>query len=123
MGMFDYLTHEGVRYQTKDTPDQYLSEYRIVNGRLLTDEWHMEEVPKAERPHPEAPDGDLLAILGCMRRVVDRTDVDLNWHGYINMVPDDGSGGECLAKFTDGDLVLFDRLPIQSESQPAGSRT
>jgi len=35
MGMFDYVVYEGRRYQTKDTPDQYTSVYRIVRGRLL----------------------------------------------------------------------------------------
>jgi len=112
MGMFDYITHEGRRYQTKDTPDQYLSEYRIVNGRLLGDEWHTESVPKAERPHPDAPDDSFLALVGCMRRVIDKADIDLNWHGYIDMVPDigDDDDADYRAKFTDGNLVSFERL-------------
>lgn len=112
MGMFDYITHDGRRYQTKDTPDQYLSEYRILNGRLLGDEWHNETVPKAERPYPNAPDGSLMALVGCMRRVIDKADVDLNWHGYIYMVPDVGDHDDFdyRAKFTDGNLVAFERL-------------
>lgn len=108
--MFDYITHEGKRYQTKDTADQYLSDYRIVNGRLVTDQWHQEIVPKAERPYPDAPDSDIRGLFGSLRRVIDRPDVDLNWHGYIEMVPDDGSGGDYRAKFTDGTLVEFIRL-------------
>lgn len=115
MGMFDYVKHEGRLYQTKDTPDQYMTVYRIVNGRLLGDEWHVEEVPKSERPHPDAPDDDIRSLFGCMRRVVDKADIDLEWHGYIDMVPDDGSGGDYRAKFTDGTLVEFVRLPELSE--------
>lgn len=112
MGMFDYITHEGRRYQTKDTPDQYLSEYRIVNGRLLGDVWHMESVPKAQCPYPDAPESSLLSIVGCMQRVIDKADVDLNWHGYIHMVPDvgDDDSADYRAKFTDGNLVAFERL-------------
>ncbi len=104
--MFDYLIHEGKQYQTKDTPDQYMSEYRIVNGRLLGDEWHMESVPKSERPHPDAPDDSLLAMSGCMKRVIDKPNVDLNWHGYLYL---SGNGDLYRAKFTDGTLVAFER--------------
>ena len=102
MGMYDYVTHEGKRYQSKDTPDQGMSEYRIVGGRLLGDEWHYEMVPESERPDPQC------LILGCMRRIIDTADVDLNWHGYLYM-----SAGEeeqyatYRAKFTDGNLVEF----------------
>lgn len=110
MGMFDYLTHEGRRYQTKDTPDQYLSEYRIVNGRLLGDEWHMESVPKAERPYPDEPDDSIMSFCGSMRRVIDKADIDLNWHGYIYAVPDAGSSGLYRAKFADGTLVAFEQI-------------
>ncbi len=109
MGMFDYVTHEGRRYQTKDTPDQYLSEYRIVNGRLLGDEWHSATVPKAERPYPDAPDDSIDAWIGSMRRVIDKADVDLNWHGYLDMV--DEELADYRAKFSDGNLVSFERLP------------
>jgi len=113
MGMFDYVTHEGRRYQTKDTPDQYLSEYRIVNGRLIGDEWHMETVPKAERPYPDAPEGDIRSFIGSMCRVIDKADIDLNWHGYLDLVPDCGDQEgfvDYRAKFTDGNLVSFERV-------------
>ncbi|MFL6600787.1 MAG: hypothetical protein ACJ8R9_05595 [Steroidobacteraceae bacterium] len=109
MGMFDYVLHEGRRYQTKDTPDLCLTEYRIVNNRLVWDEYHFEEVPNAERPYPNG-DG-LLRLVGCLRRVIDRHNVDLVWHGYLHMIPEDGSEGSFRAKFTDGVLVAFERLP------------
>jgi hypothetical protein len=108
MGMFDYITHEGSRYQTKDTPDQYLSEYRIENGRLVFDEYHVEDVPKEQRPYPD--DDGLLGWIGSQRRIIDQSSVDQHWHGYIDMVPDDGSGGSFRAKFTDGNLVSFELL-------------
>lgn len=123
MGMFDYVTHEGRRYQTNDTPDQYLSEYRIVNGRLLGDEWHFEAVPKGERPYPDAPDDSIEALFGSMRRVIDKADVDLNWHGYLDMVPDWELNEEWVdyrAKFTDGNLVSFERLPSSAGESRGG---
>jgi hypothetical protein len=105
--MFDYVLHEGRRYQTKDTPDQYMSEYRIVDGRLLWDEYHMESVPKQQRPHPD--DDGILGLIGSLKRVVDKENVDQNWHGYLYMVPDigDPDRGTYRAKFTDGTLVEF----------------
>jgi hypothetical protein len=118
--MFDYVLHEGRRFQTKDTPDQDLSEYRIENGRLVFDEYHMEEVPKAERPYPN--DDGLMGLVGSERRVVDKPNVDQNWHGYLYMVPDigDPDDGEYRAKFTDGSLVEFVRLSdsTSGESKP-----
>lgn len=102
MGMFDYVTHEGQRYQCKDTPDQFLSEYRIVGGRLLGDEWHTEIVPWNERPYPLAKGG--MHICGSLRRVIDQADIDQNWHGYLWLWPEEGKT-EMRAKFTDGNLV------------------
>lgn len=34
MGMFDYLYYKGKEYQTKDTPDQYLSTYELRDDGL-----------------------------------------------------------------------------------------
>ncbi|HYC01603.1 MAG TPA: hypothetical protein VEC57_20905 [Candidatus Limnocylindrales bacterium] len=105
MGMFDYVIHEGVEYQCKDTPDQYMSQYRIINRRLIGDEWHMEDVPWNERRYPL--EKGIMHLCGSMRRVIDRADVDQNWHGYLYLT----GGGQRLpryrAKFTDGNLVEF----------------
>ena len=34
MGMFDYITYGGTQYQTKDTPDQFMSNYEIRGDEL-----------------------------------------------------------------------------------------
>ena len=34
MGMFDHITYEGIQYQTKDTPDQGISDYEIRGNEL-----------------------------------------------------------------------------------------
>lgn len=48
MGMFDWITYKGVRYQTKDTPDQLLTEYEIRDDGTLwaeksDDEWTVDD--------------------------------------------------------------------------------
>lgn len=115
MGMFDYLIHDGVEYQTKDTADQYMSEYRIVNGRLIGDEWHLEPVPKAERPHPDAPDGSLDSFIGSVRRVVDKADVDQNYHGYLWAIGGAPDYQRYRAKFTNGNLVEW--CPVSEDGK------
>jgi hypothetical protein len=107
MGVFDYVKHDGRRYQTKDTPDQWMHEYRIVGGRLLGDEWHTELVPKAERPYPDAADDDMMSFVGSVRVVIDKADVDQNWHGYLDLAEDEPPYRSHRAKFTDGNLVEF----------------
>jgi hypothetical protein len=115
MSLFDYLTHEGNEYQTKDLPDMYMSQYRIVGGRLLGDEWHMEDVPEDQLPYaeelknPELSDSQraFYRIAGCVRRVIDKPNIDLNWHGYLYLVTDHEPYDRYRAKFTDGNLVEF----------------
>jgi len=34
MGMFDHITFEGNKYQTKDTPDQGISDYEVRENEL-----------------------------------------------------------------------------------------
>ncbi|HKO88765.1 MAG TPA: hypothetical protein VJU83_09655 [Burkholderiales bacterium] len=107
MGMFDRLHHEGKVYQTKDLSCT-LDELRIVGGRLICDEWHYEDVPKAERPYPDAPEGSLQSICGTIRRVVDRENVDMNYHGILTGCIESGPEyRRFTAKFTDGNLVSF----------------
>ena len=122
MGMFDRIKSElpfpdadaeAVRntedWQTKDL-DCVMDEYTITaSGRLMHDEWHYEEVPKAQRPHPN--DDGLMGLAGSLRREVDRPKVDLNFHGVLNFyaMTKDKRWIEYDAKFTDGTLVEFNR--------------
>lgn len=65
MGMFDYIRCEMLLpetpipapdglFQTKDTDDQYLTEYTITaDGLLMWRPYHMELVPANERPYPD----------------------------------------------------------------------
>lgn len=129
MGMFDTvklvghtLPDEGDQYretewwQTKDF-DCVMEIIRIQNGRLVRDRWHYEDVPKAERPYPDAPDDSLLSLAGSIRTVIDEADVDMNFHGCFNFYTyvgdpnrDDGKWFEYQAKFTDGNLVSITRV-------------
>ena len=114
MGMFDYvrcdmpLPETEVMpkvdlFQTKDTPDQYMTVYTItVDGRLSWRPYHMETVPKEERRFPDAPDDSLLALAGCIRRV-EREPEFLDYHGDIYFYcGHEGSWWEYKARFTEG---------------------
>lgn len=54
MGMFDWVTYKGFRYQTKDTPDQLLTEYEIRDDGTLwversDDEWTVDDTELGAR--------------------------------------------------------------------------
>ena len=45
MGMFDYITYKGEKYQTKDTPNQMMDNYEIQeDGTLWVEEYDAEFV-------------------------------------------------------------------------------
>lgn len=123
MGMYDYVRCEMplpqtdvmpkvVLFQTKDTPDQYLTVYTITaDGRLSWRPYEMEVVPKDERPYPDAPDGDIRGLMGIMRRV-EREPEFLDYHGDLFFYHyHDGTWWEYKARFTEGvcaEIVLED---------------
>jgi len=119
MGMFDHIICEAPLpktsagppssvFQTKDTPDQYMTSYTITaDGRLVWTPYKMDVVPKCERPHP---DEGILGLIASMRRVVKAPEAVLR-HGDIYFYEyDQHSGGECeyMARFTDGVLTKID---------------
>jgi hypothetical protein len=105
MGMFDYVNYKGAIYQTKDLSCVMETLTITEDGRLVHDESHWEPVEKKDRPHPN--DDGLLGMMGSFKTVVDRENVDLNYHGYLNFYrhTDSGKWEEFNAKFTDGKLV------------------
>lgn len=143
MGMFDYIRSEVPlpdgftgELQTKAF-DCTMGEHVITkDGRLvLAILDHTEEVPKAERHYPDAPDDDLRSLIGSVRFIWRHEDA--NFHGIVHFYGSEyltesrqpfreGGGAlhqndECrsaktgellryvehdyLAKFTDGKLV------------------
>ena len=44
MGMFDYITYNGHKYQTKDTAAQSIDNYRILDNQLWYEEYDSEWV-------------------------------------------------------------------------------
>lgn len=129
MGMFDHVVvEEGVdlpefpddaseyTWQTKDFDTLNFTTYKITDdGRLLQEEFHYEEVPKEERPYPDAdPDEEpLKAMAGRMKKVNDGW-TERQYHGIVNFyhaipIDDDPIDGDRMwweydAKFTDGQL-------------------
>lgn len=119
MGMFDDLRCERVMpdgydargrvaFQTKDFECSMVTYEISPEGRMLQPIWRSEEVPKHERPYPDA-DG-LMGLCGSMRTIVEKMH-DMNYHGIVNFYTfdsDDKGGGTWHgynAKFTEGQLV------------------
>jgi hypothetical protein len=104
MGMFDTLHYEDKEYQTKDF-ECIMETYRIVNKRLLKDEYHYEEVPKEQRPYPDGK--GILKMCGCVKKVIDKKDVDVEYHGIFeaHYIDNNKNFHSELFKFTDGNLV------------------
>lgn len=112
MGMFDYLRCEvplpdGAdieQFQTKDFGCDMVEHVITADGRLLLERIDETlEVPKAERPYPNA-DG-LMGLCGSIRTI--RSKHDSNFHGVLNFYSHDKAGvwREYNAKFTDGKLI------------------
>lgn len=125
MGMFDYVQcdyplpdgqiAEGPVFQTKDF-NCFMDIVRITReGRVILQATHYEDVPKAERPEPDAPDSSLMAMRGCIRRVVD-SEYDAEFHGDMHFYDLER---EFIARFTEGQLkwikplTLFEPPPAQ----------
>lgn len=117
MGMFDYIDCRAELpetevpppsriFQTKDTPDQYMTVYTITeDGRLTWRPYEMEVVPKAERPYPD--DDGILGLAGSMRRVEGEPET-LDFHGDIYFYtydPKTRGEWEYRARFTEGRLA------------------
>lgn len=113
MGMFDYVKvnqslpdgWSSDELQSKDFDCTMTTVEITPEGRLMVEDFEYEEVPKAERPHPNGK--GLLALMGSVRKI-NRRWRDLNFHGRFRFYG--GGGGEddwheYEAKFTDGSLV------------------
>jgi hypothetical protein len=83
MGMFDYINFNGIRYQTKEFTRE-MSEYYIENHRLLKSIGHFEEVPKNERPYPNAKEGSIEELCGSIKWIEESKE-DLNYHGIVGI--------------------------------------
>lgn len=118
MGMFDYirclmplpettLMPDGdTLFQTKDTPDQYMTVYTIDDdGRLTWRPYQIEVVPLEERPNPEMP------MRGMWKRVEGDKET-IPYHGDIVFyhLSKDNFWWEYRARFTEGVCVRIDIL-------------
>lgn len=114
-------------WQTKDF-HCVMTTYRITeDGRLEEELWHSEEVPKEERPFPDAdPEEEpFKALMGSVNRVNDGWE-EKDFHGVMNFctiiyeeAPEDYDPLEderenefydYEAKFTDGELEEIRRV-------------
>ena len=130
MGLFDYIKCEmplpetpvpppTSMFQTKDTDDMYMTIHTITaNGRLMWKPYKMVEVPKAERPYPDAPDDDIRSIMGCVKRVEEEPEA-IEFHGDIHFYEShDGGWWEYCARFTDGVCTRITLVEFTPPSSP-----
>lgn len=130
MGMFDYVIcevplpdgWEPDELQSKDF-DCTMTKVRIsAEGRLEIERYESYDVPKAERPYPNAEPGSFEEICGIWGKR-NRHWEDLNFHGDFNFY----GGGfkndwhEYLARFTEGQLVRI--RPLHESAIATGSGT
>lgn len=123
MGMFDYVRCEVPlpdgftgELQTKDFCNDMVTHTITADGRLLLERIdRVEEVPKAERPYPDAPDDDLRSIFGSIRTFTSSSECE--FHGIMNFYGSEGDSAigthkwhEYNAKFTDGKLVEITQI-------------
>jgi hypothetical protein len=129
MGMFDTIkceyplpdAEDGGEFQTKSFGDGFvggfMDDYTITKeGRLIYHKTTYETVPEEERPYfgtPEWEKNPLLQVCGCMRPV-HIEDIDMEYHGYVNMytcAPGSGTTWwEYDIKFTDGVICDVKRV-------------
>lgn len=98
MGMFDYVLWNGDVYQTKDTPNQFMDHYHIIDGKLYEETYRIED-----RSDPSKP--GLEGLAGILTKVDVKT-VESNFTGSINFYDygDDHVWVEYLAVFHNGVL-------------------
>jgi hypothetical protein len=129
MGLFDYIKCEmplpetplppypdenGDKFQTKDTPYQYMTTYTITaDGRLTWRPYDMQTVPVEERPYPDMP------IIGSQRRVEQEPEA-IPFHGDVDFYHY-ASGGwwEYRARFTEGICKAITLLEYRPPDEPA----
>lgn len=127
MGLFDFLKVEvdlpdltkeqieNIKFQTKDTDEQYLVTYRISpEGRLLEPQIKYGTVPEDERPYcKDKPPEERTVVdkfIGSQSCTV-IAEKDLNYHGWLNFYGSIGDDWfEYNAKFTDGKVVEIQRI-------------
>lgn len=142
MGMFDDLTVEyplpdpqaqHINFQTKSLYNT-MSHYILTKeGRLVEEIWDTEMTPQAEKPYPDAPEGSMQFLFGCIRRVEgSQRFIDLNYEGSLLFYGDAQTGElmviniqtgedsehpgprpewfEYLALFWEGNLIKLKRL-------------
>lgn len=108
------LTTE-TEWQTKSFDCVLAEIYLTANGTLEELGFDYEEVPKEERPYPDA-EGP-IGLCCSFRRINERIE-PLAHHGYVNFCTNIKSHWiEFVAKFTDGKMVHIERVqPKPDES-------
>lgn len=74
----------GVEDQTKEFRNFFYDHVIDAEGQLWIDDGRNEEVPKDERPYPDAPDGSFEAFIGSSRHIQKLVKAD-DYYGAIEI--------------------------------------
>ena len=107
MGMFDHITYEGQKYQTKDTPDQFISDYEIRENEL----WYRRVESKWVEGGGGLFGGHLEEVSHCWEFCED-------FDGSVRFYREDKENGgwkndkwiEYKALFMNGKIIKFERV-------------
>lgn len=127
MGMFDYIRCDAPlpdgwkpkgSLQTKDFDCEMVEHIITSDGKLMLERIdEVIEVPKHERPYPDAPDDCLQSICGSVKYIKSHHAAS-DFHGVIRFYGYEGDPNadeiewhEYNAKFTDGQLVEIRAVP------------
>jgi hypothetical protein len=95
-----------ITFQTKDTPDQYMSLYKIDEGGKL---WHQER--ETEWVKSETPDAELFADRIGHMNIISKTWKQIDFHGAINFY-DSYNHEEYKYEFNSGESKEWQRYEL-----------
>lgn len=106
-----------VDWQTKSIDRPYMTTFRITaDGRLLEEDWHLEDVPPEERPYAgrdDVDEDDIRYSFGMLNRVHDEWIERDEYHGRFRIKHSFDSVDPLVTyrvTFTHGRLEGFERI-------------
>jgi hypothetical protein len=117
MGVYDHIRCDyrlpngkvGVEDQTKEFRNFFYDHVIDAEGQLWIDDGRNEEVPKDERPYPDAPDGSFEAFIGSSRHIQKLVKAD-DYYGAIEI-------DDYILLFRAGKLLSVDVSPYARKRQ------
>ena len=95
-------------FATKDFENVLTEIYITDDGFLKINNYELESTPEDEKPFPYAE--GIRGLMGCLRRKNEHLET-IHHHGYVNFgAYENNTIYDFRAKFTDGKLILIERI-------------